>query len=200
MIGGGGDHDELRDAGHPVVTLDDPGLGGEMFRWEFATAVAGAVIGIQPFDQPDVQSAKDATKKILESGEIPDPEPGDLGELLASAHPGEYLAIQAYVPRNEENSARLHATRMRLRDRLKLATTVGFGPRFLHSTGQLHKGGPNTGLFVQVVDEAAEDVEIPGKPYTFGTLIRAQAAGDLLALRERDRRVVRVSVQQLEEA
>ena len=86
---------------------------------------------------------------------------------------------------------------MRLRDRLKLATTVGFGPRFLHSTGQLHKGGPNTGLFVQVVDELSEDVEIPGQSYTFGTLIRAQAAGDLLALRDRDRRVVRVSMQQL---
>ena len=89
---------------------------------------------------------------------------------------------------------------MGLRDRLRLATTVGFGPRFLHSTGQLHKGGPNTGLFVQVVDEPAEDVEIPGKPYTFGTLIKAQAAGDLLALRDRDRRVVRVSLYQLEDA
>jgi len=193
----GRDLEELRAAGHPVAVLDDAGLGGDMFRWEFATAVAGAVIGIQPFDQPDVQSAKDATKKILQSGEIPDPEPGDLRELLASARPGEYLAIQAYLPRNDENQRALHAVRMRLRDRLKLATTVGFGPRFLHSTGQLHKGGPNTGLFVQVVDEPSEDVEIPGQSYTFGTLIRAQAAGDLLALRDRDRRVVRVSMQQL---
>jgi glucose-6-phosphate isomerase len=196
----GRDLQELSDAGHPVIALDHVGLGGEMFRWEFATAVAGAVIGIQPFDQPDVQSAKDATKKILESGEIPDPEPGDLRALLASARPGEYLAIQAYLPRNAENEGALHVVRMRLRDRLKLATTVGFGPRFLHSTGQLHKGGPNTGLFVQVVDEPKEDVEIPGQLYTFGTLIKAQAAGDLLALRDRDRRVVRVSMQQLEGA
>jgi transaldolase / glucose-6-phosphate isomerase len=194
------DLDELRAAGHPVVNLEDVGLGGDMFEWEFATAVAGAVIGIQPFDQPDVQSAKDATKKILESGDIPDPEPGDLRELLASARPGEYLAVQAYLPRNDENQRALHAVRMRLRDRLKLATTVGFGPRFLHSTGQLHKGGPNTGLFVQVVDDPADDVEIPGEPYTFGTLIKAQAAGDLLALRDRDRRVVRVSMQQLGDA
>jgi hypothetical protein len=194
------DLDELRAAGHPVVNLEDVGLGGDMFEWEFATAVAGAVIGIQPFDQPDVQSAKDATKKILESGDIPDPEPGDLRELLASARPGEYLAVQSYLPRNDENQRALHAVRMRLRDRLKLATTVGFGPRFLHSTGQLHKGGPNTGLFVQVVDDPADDVEIPGEPYTFGTLIKAQAAGDLLALRDRDRRVVRVSMQQLGDA
>src|SRR5205085_8457946 len=113
--------------------------GSEMFRWEFAVAVAGAVIGIQPFDQPDVQSAKDATKKILEQGEIPDPEPGDLRELLASARPGNYLAIQAYLFRSPDNEHRLHEVRMRLRDRLRVATTIGFGPRFLHSTGQLHK-------------------------------------------------------------
>src|SRR5205807_6319495 len=136
----------LEEAGCPAVCLDDRGLGAEMFRWEFAVAVAGAVIGIQPFDQPDVQSAKDATKKILQSGEIPDPDRGDLGELLASARPGEYLSIQAYLPRNDEHQRVLHDVRMRLRDRLKVATTVGFGPRFLHSTGQLHKGGPNTGL------------------------------------------------------
>ena len=94
--------------------------------------------------------------------------------------------------------ARLHAVRMRLRDRLRLATTVGFGPRFLHSTGQLHKGGPNTGLFVQVVEEPSRDVAIPGQPYTFGHLLAAQAAGDLMALRDRGRRVVRVSFEELE--
>ncbi|MFN2545623.1 MAG: glucose-6-phosphate isomerase [Actinomycetota bacterium] len=190
----------LEEAGHPVVHVDGEGLGAEMYRWEFATAVAGAVLGIQPFNQPDVQSAKDATKRILESGDIPDPEPGDPAELLASARPGEYLAIQAYVHRDDDSKRRLHDVRMRLRDRLRVATTVGFGPRFLHSTGQLHKGGPNTGLFLQVVDEPKEDVEIPGKPYTFGTLIRAQAAGDLMALRDRDRRVVRVTRRQLESA
>ena len=176
------------------------GLGGEMFRWEFAVAVAGHVIGIQPFDQPDVQSAKDATKKILEQGDIPDPERGDLGELLASARPGEYLAIQAYLPRSDEHQRRLHAVRMRLRDRLRVATTVGFGPRFLHSTGQLHKGGPNSGVFVQVVDPPREDVPIPGQPFTFGTLIAAQSAGDLQSLRSRGRRVARVHMADLEGA
>src|SRR5205807_2265923 len=100
--------DRLGEAGHPVVALEEPELGAEMFRWEFAVAVAGAVIGIQPFDQPDVQSAKDATKKILERGEIPDPERGDLRELLASSRPGNYLAIQAYLPRDDAIAQRLH--------------------------------------------------------------------------------------------
>jgi transaldolase/glucose-6-phosphate isomerase len=193
----------MAEAGHAIVRIpfDDPGhLGGEMFRWEFATAAAGAVLGIQPFDQPDVQSAKDATKRILGSGEVPSVEPGRLDELLGQAELGNYLAIQAYVPRNADTMARLHAVRMRLRDRLRLATTVGFGPRFLHSTGQLHKGGPNTGLFVQVVEEPSRDVTIPGQPYTFGHLLAAQAAGDLMALRDRGRRVVRVSFEELERA
>jgi hypothetical protein len=199
--GNGAALDALVEAGNPEVRIsfeDLIGLGAEMFRWEFATAVAGAVIGIRPFDQPNVQSAKDATKQILAAGEIPQVDPGDLGRLLDAAEPGRYLSIQAYIPRNDENIRRLHGVRMRLRDRLRIATTVGFGPRFLHSTGQLHKGGPNTGLFVQVVDEPQEELPIPGQPYSFKHLIAAQAAGDLMALRERDRQVARVSVAELE--
>jgi glucose-6-phosphate isomerase len=195
--------DTLVEAGNPEVRMpfDDPiELGGEMFRWEFATAVAGAVMGIQPFDQPNVQSAKDATKRILAEGTIPSVDRGNLEQLLADAGPGRYLSIHAYLPRNEENARRLHAVRMRLRDQLRIATTVGFGPRFLHSTGQLHKGGPNTGLFVQVVDEPQADLPIPGQDYTFGHLIAAQAAGDLMALRDRDRQVARVSLAELESA
>ncbi len=193
----------LERAGSPVVrlALDGPAaLGAEMFRWEFATAVAGAVLGIQPFDQPDVQSAKDATAKVLASGTIPEVDRGDLAELMASAKPGDYVALQAYLPRTAEMRARLHAVRIRIRDETRLATTVGFGPRFLHSTGQLHKGGPNTGLFLQVAGPPAEDVTIPGEPYTFATLLAAQAAGDLEALRARGRRAVRASLAELEAA
>jgi hypothetical protein len=114
--------------------------------------------------------------------------------------PGDYIAIQAYVPRTEEMESRLHAARMRLRDRFRVATTVGFGPRFLHSTGQLHKGGPNTGVFVQVVEEPTEDLEIPGAPYSFRTLFAAQSAGDLQSLKDHGRRVGRVHLVALEEA
>src|SRR5439155_26685462 len=114
--------------------------------------------------------------------------------------PGDYLAIQAYLPREGSVERRLHEARMRLRDRLKVATTVGFGPRFLHSTGQLHKGGPGTGVFVQVVEPPQEDLPIPGQPYSFGRLIAAQAVGDLVSLRAHGRRVVRVRMSDLEEA
>jgi glucose-6-phosphate isomerase len=174
------------------------GIGGEFFRWEFATAVAGAVLGIHPFDQPNVQEAKDATKKLLGQGELPDPGYGDVNILLGQVRPGDYLAIQAYLPRNEDTERRLHQARMRLRDSLRVATTVGFGPRFLHSTGQLHKGGPDTGVFVQVVEPPAEDVPIPGQPFSFGRLIAAQALGDLQSLRAHRRRVARVRLADLE--
>ncbi|HYT79530.1 MAG TPA: glucose-6-phosphate isomerase [Actinomycetota bacterium] len=193
----------LRDARQPIIHLwlDDPiDLGREFFRWEFATAVAGAVLGIQPFDQPNVQEAKDATKKILARGELPDPGRDDLDSLLRQVRPGDYLAIQAYLPRNQDTERRLHEARMRLRDRLKVATTVGFGPRFLHSTGQLHKGGPNTGVFVQVVERPEEDVPIPGQPFSFGRLMAAQALGDLHSLREHGRTVARVRLADLEAA
>ncbi len=174
-------------------------LGAEFFRWEFATAVAGHVLGINPFDQPNVQEAKDATARLLAAEAPPRGPYDDLASLLGQVRPRDYLAIQAYLPRTPDNVSRLQAARVRLRDRLRVATTVGFGPRFLHSTGQLHKGGPATGVFIQVVDEPGVDVPIPGAPYTFRRLLDAQSAGDLAALRSRGRRVARVRLSDLEE-
>jgi transaldolase/glucose-6-phosphate isomerase len=198
-----GDHEglpALEQAGHPVVRLpygEPLQLGAEFFRWEFATAVAGHVLGINPFDQPNVQEAKDTTARILQGGAPAEPETGSLSALLEEVRPGDYIAIQAYLPRNAEVEAQLQAARCGLRDRLRVATTVGYGPRFLHSTGQLHKGGPNTGVFIQVVGDDAVDLEIPGRPYTFGVLKRAQALGDLQSLRAHGRRVVRVTLDEL---
>lgn len=192
----------LEAAGHPVVhlALDQPlELGGQFFMWEFATAVAGAVLGINPFDQPNVQEAKDATKRLLASGSIPDPGYGDLSEILATVKPGDYLSIQAYLSRNEDVERRLQSARLRLRDRLRVATTVGFGPRYLHSTGQLHKGGPNSGVFIQLFEPPKQDLAIPGQSYSFGKLLAAQAAGDLESLRAHDRRVARVRLADLAE-
>lgn len=163
-----------------------------MFVLEFATAVAGHVLGIHPFDQPDVQSAKDRTAQVLESGDIPPEGETDPGEVLDSVRPGDYVAIQAFVPPSDETGSELQAVRARIRDRLGVATTLGYGPRYLHSTGQYHKGGPNTGVFLQVFDEPKEDRPIPGRRFTFGQLVAAQAAGDLAALRERGRRAARV--------
>ena len=180
------------------LTFDKPTqLGAEFFRWEFATAVAGAILGINPFDQPNVQEAKDATSRILAAGDVPDPGLDDLGALLGQVRPRDYLAVTAYIQRNAENEEALRRVRVRLRDRYKVATTVGFGPRFLHSTGQLHKGGPNTGVFIQVVADDGVDLEIPGKPYTFGTLKAAQALGDVESLRAHGRRVARVKLETL---
>ena len=174
-------------------------LGAEFFRWEFATAVAGHVLGIHPFDQPNVQEAKDATRRLLEADALPTEPYDDLGALLEEVRPGDYLAIQAYLPRTPDNTSRLQAARVKLRDRLRVATTLGFGPRFLHSTGQFHKGGPPTGVFIQVVDEPSLDLPIPGKPYTFRRLLDAQSAGDLQALRAHGRKVARVRISDLEE-
>jgi glucose-6-phosphate isomerase len=205
----------LRAAGHPVVTLEFGGpktLGAEILRFEFATAVAGHVLGINAFDQPNVEEAKQATRAILASLEeagvplgqgtaskLEEPDPGDAAGELQGVAPGDYIAIQAYLDRTPETAAALQLDRLALRDAHRAATTVGFGPRFLHSTGQLHKGGPPTGVFLQVTDESREvDLPIPGKPYTFGTLIDAQALGDLQALRARRRRVARVTFEELE--
>jgi glucose-6-phosphate isomerase len=196
----------LRAAGHPVVTLEFGGpktLGAEIFRFEFATAVAGHVLGINAFDQPNVEEAKQATRAILaslhEGSELEEPDPGDAAGELQGVAPGDYIAIQAYLDRTPDSAAALQLDRLALRDAHRAATTVGFGPRFLHSTGQLHKGGPPTGVFLQVTDESREvDLPIPGKPYTFGTLIDAQALGDLQALRARRRRVARVAFEELE--
>jgi hypothetical protein len=197
--------DALAAAGHPVVRLRYDGpiqIGGEFFRWELATAIAGHILGINAFDQPNVAEAKAATKEILASGPGSDA-PGwdDLGALLGGVKAGDYVAIMAYLDRTDVTEETLHRARMALRDRLHVATTLGFGPRFLHSTGQLHKGGPNEGVFVQVVDPSRDaDLEIPGEPYTFGTLIDAQSLGDLRSLRAHDRRVARVTLEQLTSA
>ncbi|HJS27044.1 MAG TPA: glucose-6-phosphate isomerase [Actinomycetota bacterium] len=194
----------LADAGHAVVTLsEDRGpadLGGEFFRWEMATAVAGHVLGINPFDQPNVQEAKDATRDILASGSVEDPGLDDLAPLLDRVGEGDYVAILAYLDRTSETEDAIERVRLSIRDRYRVATTTGFGPRFLHSTGQLHKGGANNGVFIQVVDTAREtDLPIPGQAYTFGALIDAQALGDLRSLRTRGRRVARVTFDQLME-
>jgi transaldolase/glucose-6-phosphate isomerase len=189
--------------GHPVtrIVYDGPEqIGGEFFRWEMATAVAGSILGINPFDQPNVQEAKDATNEILAAGSVEDPGLDDLGALLKEVGPGDYVAILAYLDRTGETEGRLQEVRMTIRDRYTVATTIGFGPRFLHSTGQLHKGGANNGVFIQIVDRDHElDAPIPGQDYSFGTLIDAQALGDLRSLRNRGRRVARVTIDQLTE-
>jgi hypothetical protein len=200
-----GDHPglgHLQEAGHPVVRLPFTGPGQlpiEFFRWEFATAVAGHILAVNPFFQPNVQEAKDQTARILAGAEV-DPATPPLIGVLDQVGPGDYIAITAYLPRNPATEAALHQARMLLRDRFRVATTVGFGPRFLHSTGQLHKGGPNTGVFIQVVGDDPVDLPIPGKPYTFGRLKHAQALGDLASLRAHGRRVARVTIEDLSAA
>jgi transaldolase/glucose-6-phosphate isomerase len=181
----------------PEVRLSAPyELGQEFYRWEFATAVAGSILGINPFDQPNVQAAKDKTNEVLASGQEPDVEPrGSLEELLGQAQPGDYVAIQAFVDPGRQDE--LDPLVDRARDETGCVVTHGFGPRYLHSTGQLHKGGPNTGLFVQVVDDPGDEVPIPGRKLGFRRLIQAQAAGDLSSLEERGRRIVRVKLEDL---
>ena len=179
-----------------AVVLDGPvALGAEMVRWEVATAVAGHVLGINPFDQPDVQAAKDRTTEVLAGG-LSDDAPATiaLDELLAGAQPGDYVAIQGFV--DPEHEPRLEILRARARE-TGCVVTVGLGPRYLHSTGQLHKGGPPSGIFVQVVDDPGDELPIPGRPFGFGRLIEAQAAGDLAALTERGRRVARVRLEEV---
>jgi Phosphoglucose isomerase len=185
------------DRQHGRVRLDDPyDLGAEFFRWEFATAVAGSILGINAFIQPDVQAAKDRTAAILErmqsSLEL-EPE-GSVDELLAGAEPPQYVAIQAFIDPQREGE--LDGLVLRARE-TGCVVTKGLGPRYLHSTGQLHKGGPNTVLALQVVDDFGEELEIPGREFGFRTLIAAQAAGDLDALKERGRQVCRVRLEDL---
>jgi transaldolase / glucose-6-phosphate isomerase len=197
----------LAAAGHPVAVLPFGGeladLGGQVLLWELATALVGALLDIQPFDQPDVAAAKAATAKVLADGP-PSIDPVPLDDMLGQVRPGDYLAIQAFVdPGDGQHGsptvAGIERARVALRDRLHVATTVGLGPRFLHSTGQLHKGGPDSGVFVQVVGDNPADVAIPGAGYGFATLIHAQADGDLLTLRERGRRAGRVRLAELVE-
>jgi glucose-6-phosphate isomerase len=179
----------LADAGQPVITLRAEGardLGRIMFFSEFATAVTGWVLGINPFDQPNVQSAKDKTKEVLSQASPPPIDEADEAALRAlfDAGPPSYLAIQGYVEPTDEFDAEVASMRELLRDRTTMATTFGYGPRYLHSTGQLHKGGPREGRFLQLVHESDEDLAVPGESYTFETLKRAQADGDLLVLRD----------------
>jgi hypothetical protein len=184
---------ELAKAGHPVFTMDVEGpedLGRIFFFAEFATAVSGWVLGINPFDQPNVQEAKDNTAKVLkqweQEGQLPEePDADDEGirTLLQQAEPPHYVAIMAYVEPSERFERAIDGLRTAIRDATKATTTFGYGPRFLHSTGQLHKGGPKTGVFLQLVHDGPDDVEIPGAGYTFGTLKNAQATGDLQTLR-----------------
>ena len=190
----------LADREHPVVVLpweDDPlGLGAHVLLWELATALCGVVLGINPFDQPNVAEAKEATAKVLAEG-LPDIAVEPLDEALEAVQPGDYVAVQAYVDPEGPVADDLALLRTVIRQRTLAATTLGFGPRFLHSTGQLHKGGPPTGVFVQVVGDDDEDLAIPGRPYGFSTLKRAQAAGDYLTLRNRGLRVTRVGADEV---
>ena len=173
-------------------------LGQEFFRWEFATAVAGSILGINPFDQPDVQLAKDRTKQILSSGQDPLVDPvGSVDELFAQARPGDYVAILAFVNPTAKNAEKLALLAQRAARETGCVVTHGFGPRYLHSTGQLHKGGPPTGLFLQLVDETGDEIAIPNQPFGFGKLIRAQAAGDFASLQERGRRVARARLEDI---
>ena len=192
--------EDLARSGHPVIRLDLGDLfdlASEVFRWEFAIAVAGAVLEVNPFDQPDVQAAKDMTNSVLaefeSSGELPGaPDTMPAPDLLSLVRPGDYVAIMAYAHQTPELDAAVDGLRRALMTRFRVATTMGYGPRFLHSTGQLHKGGPNSGVFLQIVEETGADVDIPGRPFSFGVLASAQALGDLRALQAAGRRVSRL--------
>ncbi|MDA1129551.1 MAG: glucose-6-phosphate isomerase, partial [Chloroflexi bacterium] len=192
----------IESSGQPVVRLglrDVFDIGAEFFRWEMATAVAGSILGINPFDQPNVQAAKGMTENVLEqyesAGELPAMEdPGSIKDLLNMVGPGDYLAIMAYVPQTPELDLALDRLRHKITERHGIATTMGYGPRFLHSTGQLHKGGPSSGLFLQFTADHPKDIDIPGTPFTFGVLADAQAVGDLRALKSSNRRAIRVNL------
>ena len=218
----------LEAAGHPVVHIEIADLYeifGQFFSWEVATAVAGSVMGINPFNQPDVESAKIETRALTseyeKTGSLPVRAPvlvdegigiyateayaatlkaaapawtlaGVLRAHLDQIHAGDYFAALAFLPMFPEHEAAIQGFRHKVRDRKRVATCLGFGPRFLHSTGQDYKGGPNTGVFLQITADHAVDVEIPGQRYSFGVVIDAQAAGDLAVLESRGRRAVRV--------
>ncbi|MDR7485944.1 MAG: hypothetical protein QN183_13095 [Armatimonadota bacterium] len=197
----------LASAGHPVVRIGldrVTQLGQEFLRWEVATAAAGMVLGIHPFTQPDVQLAKDLAARAMAHGASADEvqeiaaehaaAPEVLEAWLSGLREGEYVALLAFLAPGPKTWASLQEIRELLARRYRVATTAGFGPRFLHSTGQLHKGGPNTGRFLQLVDQPADDVPVPGGRYSFGTLIQAQAAGDYQALVQRGRRVLRLGL------
>jgi transaldolase/glucose-6-phosphate isomerase len=215
----------IEEAGHPVarvVLSSRDTLGQEFVRWEIATAIAGAVIGINPFDQPDVESAKVEARALTDAyerdgalpAETPLLEDGGLifyadaanaevlrsagaaaGAILeahfARAKPGDYIGLLAYLDRNPAHVQVLQSLRARLRDHTRCATVVGFGPRFLHSTGQAYKGGPNTGVFLQITADPISDRAVPGRKASFGVVEAAQAQGDLAVLAKRGRRILR---------
>jgi len=217
--------DTLAKAGHPVVRIVLPdvyNLGQEFFRWEIATAVAGALIGINAFNQPDVEASKVETRKLTSeyesSGKLPPESPfftsdgaklyadrqnaaalkgattlaAILKKHLARINAGDYFAVLGYLTMNEANEEALQTIRLAVRDNKKVASVLGFGPRFLHSTGQAYKGGPNSGVFLQITCDDAVDILVPGQTYTFGVVKAAQARGDFAVLAERDRRALRV--------
>ncbi|MCD6193624.1 MAG: hypothetical protein J7L26_09180 [Candidatus Aminicenantes bacterium] len=181
-------------------------LGAEMFRWEVCVALLGALLGVHPFNQPDVVLSKVLTREMLEkeSTSIPESESIRITEenklkaswatWLASLQPGDYISLQAWLPPTADILGRLQQIRKIILAKTGTATCLGFGPRFLHSTGQLHKGGPNKGVFLQLIDEPEDDLPVPETPYSFGRLIRAQADGDFLALKQRGRRVLRINL------
>ncbi len=219
----------IEKAGHPVVRIsmrDVYDLGQEFFRWEIATAVAGAIIGINPFNQPDVEASKVVTRNLTteyeKNGSLPAEQPvvedkgiklftdeknaaelaktagkdkslaGYLRAHLNRLHDGDYFALLAYVEMNQAHEDQLQSARHQARDRKRVATCLGFGPRFLHSTGQAYKGGPNSGVFLQITGDDAQDLPVPGHKYTFGVVKAAQARGDFQVLVERKRRALRV--------
>ena len=219
----------LEKAGHPVVRIamaDIYELGAEFFRWEIATAVAGSIIGINAFNQPDVEASKIVTKKLTsqyeETGSLPPEKPvledggiklftddknaaalakaagadkslaGYLQAHLSRIGAGDYFAVLGYIQMNEDHEERLQAIRLAVRNKKHVATCLGFGPRFLHSTGQAYKGGPNSGVFLQITCDDALDLPVPGQKYTFGVVKAAQARGDFQVLAERGRRALRV--------
>ena len=198
----------LRAAGFPVVTYelkDRYGLGAEFFRWEFATAVAGSLLGVHPFDQPNVQQSKDITagliRKFEQSGWLPEVGGGmTLRELLEQAQPCNYFCINAYVRQSYALDAAFRDLRRAVVQRHGIATSLGYGPRFLHSTGQYHKGGPNSGLFLQITARHGKDIPIPGEKYGFSVLADAQALGDRDALQKAGRKVAHVKLESVSAA
>ena len=194
--------DQLERSGHPVARIPVPDcgdLGAEFYRWEYATAVAGSILDLHPFDQPDVQGAKDNTDRLLEAylrtGALPELAASDsLASLLGQANSGDYFAIISYIPVNEECDQLVHELRSRVMQRCRIATTAGYGPRYLHSTGQLHKGGPGTGLYLHLTQGTHRELSIPGQRYGFDVLAAAQAIGDYEALAKLGRRVVSVDL------
>jgi len=225
----------LGQAGHPVARIsvkDIRHIGQEFFRWEVATAVAGAIIGINPFNQPDVEASKDKTRALTDDYEkshrLPEETPvfrenglalyadprnaaelgrhntltgylkSHFGRVHAGTKSGDYVAVLAYIERNEAHTQALTAMRARIRDKTRAATCLGFGPRFQHSTGQAYKGGPNSGVFLQVTCNDSEDIDVPGHSYSFGVVKSAQASGDLDVLVERGRRTLRVHLKDID--